>query len=137
MADPTNVQYCKVVGRFRAFVADGADGNDTPDFIPMTGTGTITANMTARNTGMGNVETYIPYPIPVTIDANGYISLGSNAYVMVVAPGGDINPPDFNYKVELNLATALDPTPIPYGPYVFNVVAGGVVDLTTAIPVTW
>lgn len=137
MADPTNVQYCKVVGRFRAFVADGVDGGDNPDFISMTGTGTIRANTpTARNTGTGNVETYIPYPITVTLDADGYISLNAVPYVMVVAPGGDINPPDFNYTIELNLATALDATPIPYGPYVFNVVAGGEVDLTTAIPVT-
>lgn len=140
MANPPNLSYCKIIGNFKAFVADSSgelgDLDDLPDFLPMSGSGTITPNVSiAKNTDVNNKSTLFGEAIPVTVDIDGDLSQGENKYVMVLTPSDPIIPADFTYSVELSL-TIQDRTDIRfYGPYSFLVIPGGTVDLTDIIPV--
>lgn len=133
---PAGLLYCKVTGRFRSFAADGADADDLPDFQPMVGTGVITANATkATRHTPGALETYFPSPLAVTIDENGFLSQNGRPYVMLLCPSPDINPPTFNYTVTFSLAPDATSKRQSYGPLSFDVVPGGSIDLTEALPV--
>jgi Collagen triple helix repeat (20 copies) len=137
VANPTNVTYCKIVGNFKSFVADGLDSDALPDFLPMTGTGLIWPNtVSAKNTGSGNKSTYFNSPVSVTVDADGDLSQGSNKFVMVLSSDSNVNPSAFNYTVRLNLKAVGEVNDRVYGPYTFDVVPGGVVDITDTLPVT-
>jgi hypothetical protein len=136
VANPTNATYCKVTGRFRTFVADGADSDDIPDFVALTGTGSITMNANhARNTGAGAKEFYLPSEIPVIVDGQGLLTHNGNPYVMLLAPASDVVPTNFNYTISLTLTASGETVPRRFGPYPFNVVSGGVIDLADALPV--
>ena len=136
MANPTNATYCKVTGRFRTFVADGVDSDDIPDFVALSGTGTITMNANhARNTGVGAKEFYLPSEIPVSVDGQGLLTHNGNPYVMLLAPASDVVPANFNYTIQLTLTASGETSPRRFGPYPFNVVGGGEIDLADALPV--
>jgi len=136
MSNPPNLNYCKVYGNFKAFVADDtADPDDLPDFTPVTGTGLIWANLErAKNTNTGQKSTYFNAPIPITLDSDGDISRNGVKYVMLLAPSVGINPPDFNYTILLTMTVPGGGTRS-FGPYPFNVTAGGEVDVTDIVPV--
>lgn len=136
MANPVNLNYCKIIGNFKAFVADGADGDDLPDFVPMTGTGQIWPNVSlTKNTNILNKSTYFNSPISVSVDSDGDLAQGGNKYVMVLANSTDLNPATFNYSVILNLSAQGESAFRQYGPFAFDVTPGGTIDLTDAIPV--
>lgn len=136
MANPDNLQYCKIVGNFKAFVADGVDDDDLPDFVPMTGSGSIWPNVTiTKNTSPGFKSTYFNSPISVEIDQDGDLSQGGRKYVMVLADSSQLNPNDFNYSILLNLSAQGEPTYRQYGPFSFDIIPGGQVDLTDVLPV--
>jgi len=135
MSNPPNLNYCKVYGNFKAFVADASDSDDLPDFTPVTGTGLIWANLErAKNTNVGQKSTYFNSPIPITLDADGDISRNGVKYVMLLAPSPGINPPDFNYTILLTVDIPGGGSRA-FGPYPFNVTAGGEVDVTDIVPV--
>ena len=127
---PEGLQFCKISGRLRAFGDTDSDG--MPVFVGAEGDGTITCNATVlRNNTPGMLETYFSYPIHFNIDADGYISFRGLPYVMVLAPSPVLNPPDFNYRIKFRLDNGKR-----YGPFHFNVVPGGEVDVATLLLVT-
>lgn len=138
MADnPPNLNYCKIVGNFKAFIADNADSDDLPDFVPMSGTGLIWPNVvTAKNTQVGYKSTYFNSPVPVTIDLDGDLSQGGRKYVQVLAPSEILNPSTFNYSIKLSLAALGESNFRDYGPFSFDIVPGGEIDITDVIPVS-
>lgn len=137
MANPPNLNYCKIVGNFKAFIADNQDSDDLPDFVPMAGTGQIWPNVTtAKNTQVGYKSTYFNSPISVTVDLDGDLSQGGRKYVMVLAESVILNPAKFNYSIMLNLAAQGESNFRQYGPFSFDVVPGGEVDITDVIPVS-
>lgn len=138
MANPPGLQYCKIYGNFKAFVADGgADGDDLPDFVPMTGYGEIYPNVEiARNTNMGFKSTYFNSPVSVTVDTDGDLSQGGRKYIMVLASSPDINPTGFNYTIRLTLTAVGETKERSYGPFAFDVIPGGEVDLTDVFPIS-
>jgi hypothetical protein len=134
--DPPGLTYCKVTGNFAALVADGVDASDKPDWQPMTGTAEITPNIAyGKNFTLGYKRTHFPRPITVTIDTDGDLSYNGAKWIYLLAGGPDISPAGFNYKIKFTLTPPGEETPITYGPYDFEVVAGGEVDLTDATPV--
>lgn len=137
MANPPNLTYCKITGNFKAFIADNADSDDLPDFVPMSGTGLIWPNVTtAKNTQVGYKSTYFNSPVPVTVDLDGDLSQGGRKYVMVLAPSVILNPSNFNYSIKLSLAAQGESSFRDYGPYAFDLVPGGEIDITDVIPVS-
>lgn len=137
MANPPNTNYCKIVGNFKAFIADNQDADDLPDFVPMVGTGHIWPNVTtAKNSQVGYKSTYFNSKVPVTVDLDGDLAQGGRKYVMVLAESPTINPLGFNYSIQLSLAAQGETTFRQYGPFAFNVTPGGEVDLADVIPVS-
>lgn len=137
MANPPNTNYCKIVGNFKAFVADNQDSDDLPDFVPMSGTGWIWPNVTlAKNSQVGYKSTYFNSRIPVTVDLDGDLAQGGRKYVMVLAESPTVNPSNFNYSIELDLAAYGESNFRKYGPYAFDVTPGGEVDIADVIPVS-
>lgn len=137
MANPPDLNYCKIIGNFKAFIADGVDDDDLPDFVTMSGTGTLWPNVgLVKNTEIGFKSTYFNSPIAVTVDADGDLSQGGRKYVMVLANSGSLNPGNFNYSITLSLAAQGDATFRTYGPYAFDVTPGGTIDLTDMLPVS-
>jgi hypothetical protein len=135
MTNPPNLNYCKVYGNFKAFVADDTDSDDLPDFTPVTGTGLIWANLErAKNTNAGQKSTYFNSPIPVILDSDGDLSRNGVKYVMLLAPSPGINPTDFNYSILITANVPGSGTRT-FGPYPFNVTAGGEIDVTDLVPV--
>lgn len=136
MANPPNLTYCKITGNFKAFIADNADSDDLPDFVPMSGTGKIWPNVaTTKNTQIGYKSTYFNSPISVTVDEDGDLSQGDRKYVMVLAESPILNPSFFNYSIILDLAAQGESSFRQYGPFSFDVIPDGEIDLTDAIPV--
>jgi hypothetical protein len=137
MANPPNLNYCKIVGNFKAFIADNVDSDDLPDFVPMSGTGLIWPNITlTKNTQVGAKATYFNSPVPVTVDLDGDLSQGGRKYIMVLAPSEILNPSNFNYSIRLSLAAQGESSFREYGPYAFDLIPGGEVDITDVIPVS-
>lgn len=136
MANPPNLNYCKITGNFKAFIADNQDEDDLPDFVPMSGTGSIWPNVSmAKNTRVGYKSTYFNSPISVTVDLDGDLSQGGRKYIMVLANSADLNPGTFNYSITLNLAALGESNFRTYGPFAFDIVPGGEIDITDVIPV--
>jgi hypothetical protein len=137
LANPPNLNYCKIVGNFKAFIADNADSDDLPDFVPMSGTGQIWPNIEkAKNTQVGYKSTYFNSAIPVTVDLDGDLAQGGRKYVMVLAESPTINPSTFNYSIMLNLAAQGENGFRQYGPYAFDIIPGGEIDIADVIPVS-
>lgn len=129
--------FCTIIGNFKAFVADSADGDDLPDFVPMTGSGTIWPNITTvSNTQVGYKSTYFNSTIPVVVDADGDLSRNDVKYVKVLTDSPELNSTDFNYSILLNLAAQGESNFRQYGPFTFPVTPGGTVDLADFVPVS-
>lgn len=136
LTEPAGLTYCKVTGNFAAFIADGLDANDLPDWEAMSGTAEITPNIPwGKNFTAGTKRTFFPRPITCDIDAQGDLSRNGVKYVMLLASGPDVSPQQFNYRVKFFLTPPGEQTPVVYGPFDFDVVPGGTVDLTDATPV--
>jgi hypothetical protein len=126
---PEGLLFCTIKGRLRGF--DETDEAGMPLFAGMEGSGTITCNATVtRNTTAGQMETYFPEPVHFSVGADGYVSRGGLPYIVVLAPSPALNPPDFNYRFLVRFENGKR-----YGPFNFDVVPGGEVDLAEALPV--
>lgn len=137
MSNPPNLNYCKITGNFKAFIADNQDSDDLPDFVPMSGSGQIWPNITTtKNTQVGYKSTYFNSPISVTVDLDGDLSQGGRKYVMVLAESSNLNPSKFNYSITLNLAAKGESNFRQYGPFAFDITPGGEIDITDVIPVS-
>lgn len=137
MPNPPNLNYCKITGNFKAFIADNQDADDLPDFVPMSGTGQIWPNVTTtKNTAVGYKSTYFNSPISIIVDADGDLSQGGRKYVMVLAESETLNPATFNYSIMLDLYAQGEGGSRVYGPFAFDIVPGGEVDITDVLPVS-
>jgi hypothetical protein len=137
VANPPDLNYCTLVGNFKAFIADNQDDDDLPDFVPMSGTGQVWPNIViAKNTQVGYKSTYFNSPISVTVDGDGDLSQGNRKYVKVLAQSDQINPNNFNYSISLQLYAAGEVSSRQYGPFAFDVVPGGTIDIADVIPVS-
>jgi hypothetical protein len=136
MPNPDGMKYCKVEGRFRAFLADGTDAGSEPDFAPMSGTITFTPNIThARNVTNGAEEMYFPQPVTVVLDTDGDLSLNGEKGVYLLCPSEVMNPGSFNWTAAFKLKLPNGKLVRSFGPYPFDVVPDGEVDLAVALPV--
>lgn len=151
MAELPPLKYGKVVGRFLANIADGPDTGDLPEFMPLSGTLTFTADAPKILVGTAQPApaTYVQLPehYECQLDEFGYLTWRGKRGVRLVAPGDATNPKDWTWRVSFDLN--YDGRPIPMEPYSFVVteyVAGsnpdnpdegssGLVDLTLAAPV--
>lgn len=133
---PPGLTYCKVTGNFATVVADQLDADEYPDWLAMTGTAEFTPNIEfAKNFTTGFKRTHFPDKVTVTVDADGDLAHNGNKWVYLLAGGPDISPASFNYKVKFTLTRPGEEAPIVYGPFDFEVIPGGTVDLVDATPV--
>jgi hypothetical protein len=137
LPDPAGLSHCHVTGKFAYVAADTfADTGDNPDWIPMQGTAEIQPNfLNGKDVNVANKMTFFHEPIVVTLDADGDISLNGIKGVYLLAGGTGITPVGFNYLVTFHIHKAGTTKETSYGPFNFDVVPGGEVDLTDAIPV--
>jgi len=141
MPNPSGLTYAKVVGNFKSFFADTADGDDLPDFADLEGYGTITADvLEARNRTIGNTGIYLPEPMDVVVNNSVLGTAGTSTYVNVVRGVNGVTPIDFTYTLTLNLRRAGTNNEYKkYGPFSFLPTPDpltNVVDLALMIPVT-
>ncbi|MFI9506948.1 hypothetical protein [Nocardia sp. NPDC052566] len=151
MADLPPLKYGKVVGRFLANVIDGADIGDTPEFLPLTGTLTFTADapkVLVPGAQLGPA-TYVQLPshYECQLDSFGFITWRGKPGVRLVAPGPATNPSQWTWRVSFDLS--YDGERVPMDSFSFTVPeyipgadpenpdAGstGLVDLTLVSPV--
>lgn len=136
LTEPANLTYCNVEGNFAAFIADGLDANNLPDWEAMSGTCEITANIPyGQNFALGEKRTFFPRPITCQIDADGDLSRNGVKGVTLLASGPSISPASFTYKIKFNLTPPGEETPVAYGPFDLNVIPGGTVNVVDAVPV--
>ncbi|MBF6254387.1 hypothetical protein IU414_06685 [Nocardia farcinica] len=151
MAELPPLKYGKVVGRFLANTADGADIGDTPEFPPLQGTLTFTAGAPKVLVAAADPApaTYVQLPqyYKVSLDEFGYITWRGQRGVKLVAPNGDTNPSSWTWTVSFDLTYDGQPVTLPAfsfevpeyipGPDPENPDVGstGLVDLTLASPV--
>lgn len=137
MENPPNLNYCTIIGNFKAFIADGDDEDDLPDFVPMIGTGQIWPNIaTVSNMQPGYKSTYFNSPIPVIVDQDGDLGRNDKKYVKVLVDSEYLGSSGFNYSILLNLSAQNETATRQYGPYTFEVTPGGTVDLSDFVPVS-
>jgi hypothetical protein len=151
MADLPPLDYGKVVGRFLANVIDGPDLGDLPEFPPLSGTITFTADapkVLVRD-AQPAPATYVQLPkhYECQLDEFGYLTWRGKRGVRLVAPSAATNPSEWTWRVSFDLS--YDGERIPMDSFSFHVPkysAGpdpenpdngstGLVDLTLAAPV--
>ncbi|MFD4459789.1 hypothetical protein [Nocardia sp. NPDC058480] len=151
MADLPPLEYGKVVGRFLANTIDGPDIDDLPEFSPLSGTVTFTAD--APKVLVAGAQphpaTYVQLPkhYECQLDEFGYLTWRGRRGVRLVAPNADTNPSDWTWRVSFELD--YDGDRIQLAPYNFHVPAyvpgpdpndpdvgsAGLIDLTLVSPV--
>lgn len=150
MAGLAPLKYGKVVGRFLANIADGPDLGDEPEFPPLTGRVTFTAEAPKiLVAGAEPPATYVQLPkhYVAALDEFGYLTWRGERGIRLVAPNGDTNPTDWTWRVGFELEYDGSPVSMPSfsfivpeyepGPDPENPDEGssGLVDLTLASPV--
>lgn len=151
MADLPPLVHGKVGGRFLANVADGADLGDTPEFLPLNGTITFTAEAPKIlvAAGVPAPATYVQLPkhYVASLDEFGYLTWRGERGIRLVAPSADTNPAEWTWRVTFDLE--YDGDPVPLDPFSFEVPeylpgpdpedpdtgSSGLVDLTVVSPV--
>jgi len=133
MADvPAVVQYGQVKGRFVSFRADSVDDGSTPDEVPLTGRVTLTPTvpyMRWRNTNPPRLSALEPIVCQIVDgDLKAPDGLGDVYVVATNQPDAD---PD---TVQWTATFRFDNAPTQPTDTIFNVPAGGVVDLAVVIP---
>ncbi|APE37655.1 hypothetical protein BOX37_31160 [Nocardia mangyaensis] len=123
MAELPPLEYGKVVGRFLANVADGPDIGDLPEFPPLSGRVTFTAD--AAKVLVAGAEpapaTYVQLPkhYECQLDEFGYLTWRGARGIRLVAPNAATNPSDWTWKVTFDLDYEGDPVPLE--PFSFTV----------------
>ncbi|MFR9750518.1 hypothetical protein ACL02S_05730 [Nocardia sp. 004] len=151
MADLPPLKYGKVVGRFLANVIDGPDLGDLPEFPPLSGTITFTADAPKVLVAgaQPNPATYVQLPkhYECQLDEFGYLTWRGKPGVRLVAPGSATNPAEWTWRVSFDLAYDGDRVPLDSFSFVVpEYIPGpdsddpdtgsvGLVDLTLASPV--
>ncbi|MBF6296295.1 hypothetical protein IU459_01905 [Nocardia amamiensis] len=151
MADLPPLKYGKVVGRFLANVIDGPDLGDHPEFLPLNGIVTFTAEApkVLVSQALPAPATYVQLPkhYECPLDEFGYLTWRGKRGVRLVAPSAHTNPSAWTWRVSFELS--YDGERVPMESFSFTVpeyVPGpnpedpdtdstGLVDLTLASPV--
>ncbi|MFI6042289.1 hypothetical protein ACIA8C_11680 [Nocardia sp. NPDC051321] len=150
MAELPPLKYGKVVGRFLANVIDGADVEDLPEFPPLSGTVTFSAD--APKVLVASAQppaTYVQLPkhYECQLDQFGNLTWRGKPGVRLVAPSAATNPSQWTWRVSFDLSYDGDRVPIDSfsfavpeyipGPDATSPDIGsiGLVDLTLAAPV--
>ncbi|WP_378734689.1 hypothetical protein [Nocardia brasiliensis] len=108
MADLPPLKYGKVVGRFLANVLDDGDVGDTPEFVPLTGSLTFTADapkVLVPGAQLGPA-TYVQLPshYECQLDEWGFITWRGRRGVRLVAPSAATNPSQWTWRVSFDLS---------------------------------
>ncbi|MFF0608498.1 hypothetical protein ACFYUD_07515 [Nocardia tengchongensis] len=151
MADLAPLKYGKVVGRFLANIADGPDIDDLPEFPPLTGVVTFTADAPKVLVAAAQPApaTYVQLPdhYVCELDEFGYLTWRGKRGIRLVAPNADTNPSQWTWRVSFALqfegeTVALEPFSFTVPEYVAgpdpanpDTGATGLVDLTLVSPV--
>ncbi|GAB4582637.1 hypothetical protein [Nocardia sp. IFM 10818] len=151
MADLPPLKFGKVVGWYLANIADGPDINDSPEFVPLAGTVTFTAEASKILVAGGQPDpaTYVQLPkhYECPLDEFGYITWRGQRGVRLVAPGAETNPNAWTWRV--SFALTYDGERVPLEPFSFavpeyipgpdpehpDIGSTGLVDLTLVAPV--
>lgn len=108
MAELPPLKYGKVVGRFLANIADGPDINDLPEFVPLVGTITFTAEvpkvLVATATPKPATFVQLPDHYVCSLDEFGYITWRGQPGVRLVAPTAVANPNSWTWRVSFDLS---------------------------------
>ncbi|MEV0294539.1 hypothetical protein [Nocardia sp. NPDC050710] len=151
MADLPPLKYGKVVGRFLANVIDGPDLGELPEFPPLTGTISFSADApkVLVPSAQPSPATYVQLPnhYECQLDEFGYLTWRGKRGVRLVAPGAATNPSQWTWRVSFDLSYDGDRIPLETfsftvpeyvpGPDSANpdVNSTGLVDLTLVSPV--
>ncbi|TQM29868.1 hypothetical protein [Nocardia bhagyanarayanae] len=151
MADLPPLKYGKVVGRFLANVIDGPDLGDLPEFPPLTGTVTFSADAPKVLVpgAQPSPATYVQLPnhYECQLDEFGYLTWRGKRGVRLVAPNSATNPAQWTWRASFDLSYDGERIPLESfsfavseyvpGPDSANPDAGstGLVDLTLVSPV--
>ncbi len=116
MADVAPLKYGRVVARFLVNTADGPDIDDLPEFRPLAGTATFTAEVPKVLVAgaVPNPATYVQLPqhYVASLDEFGYLTWRGKRGIRLVAPGPETNPKDWTWRVEFDLSYDGDRVPI-------------------------
>lgn len=151
MADLPPIKHGKVVGRFLANVADGPDIDRIPEFPPLSGTVTFTAEapkiLVVDGVPAPATIVQLPKHYVVSLDEFGYLTWRGERGVYLVAPSADTNPAEWTWRATFDLE--YDGDPVAIAPFSFTVPeylpgpdpedpdtgSTGLVDLTAVSPV--
>jgi hypothetical protein len=151
MADLPPLAYGKVIGRFLANVSDGPDIDSLPEFPPLEGTVTFTAQtpkiLVAEAAPDPATVVQLPEHYVATLDEDGYLTWRNQRGVRLIAPNGDTNPTGWTWRATFNFT--YDGERVPFAAFSFPVPAyipgpdpedpdedsTGLVDLTRVSPV--
>lgn len=135
MADvPSQVNFGEVVGRFVQFLGDSEDPEQKPDELPLTGTVILSPLTTIIRFGSTDPPR-LAFPRPVVcrvIDGDLYPPSGTTPGVWVIATDQPSGAPT---KCQWQAIFSLNETQVQPSPVIFNVPAGGTVDLSVIAPV--
>lgn len=144
------LKYGRVIGRFLANTADGPDLGDLPEFPPLTGRLTFTAEAPKILVATSDPPaTYVQLPkhYVASLDEFGYLTWRGERGIRLVAPSPETNPNSWTWRVTFDLS--YDGDSVPIAPFSFAVPeyipgpdpedpdegAVGLVDLTLVSPV--
>ncbi|MFE3229557.1 hypothetical protein [Nocardia sp. NPDC059228] len=157
MADLAPLKYGKVVGRFLVniahgpYTAPGSGNDDLPEFPPLAGTVTFTAEAPKVLVAAAQPApaTYVQLPdhYVCELDELGYLTWRGRRGIRLVAPNADTNPNQWTWRV--SFALQYEGEPVTLEPFSFTVPeymagpdpanpdtgASGLVDLTLVSPV--
>lgn len=151
MAELSPLVYGKVVGRFLANVSDGPDIGELPEFPPLSGSVTFTAEapkiLVADAAPAPATYVQLPQHYVCELDEFGYLTHRGARGIRLVAPNADTNPTDWTWRVSFELY--YDGERILMEPFSFDVPeylpgpdpedpdsgSSGLIDLTVVSPV--
>ena len=130
------VQFAKATGRFRTFITDGVDPDETPDIVNLSGKVTLTPNVTHlidSSDPDGGLFGASPFIAEVR---DGILSTPGQPYGylwFLATQNPDMNPPSWAYTVTYDLATA-DGRKIAIPSVTMTAAPGDVVNLSRLVP---
>lgn len=132
METPSDLAYCKVVGKFQIVLPDSNDGDDLPDFSPMWGSGVITPLIDSIEVVEPGYESIVfGEPISVFVDSDGNLSQGAYKYVKILAHSSALSGDDIYYSIKLSLRPVLSDFPeYVLGPVTFKSLPNATLDVT-------